>query len=267
MSSTANITYISPSSSNSGTSSLSSASSSLRAQKDTATCQFCGRAMLKKNIPTHIRRAHTPKEELVCLNVEQNIFTFHHLKPGQRRKRSARAYDYSLMTATVSIDEDPCEGIENKFITEGEEILSTDLLQLADRIKYGISQIPTSTLAKLIDILTKIELNTQDEINSNAKAIKNMICFYLTSNDEFKFRIKQVGEDIVEKTKQVNNLRADLKEVMTRKAQLERRIQPLVCELQKLEDQHGNLIESAVLQMNDNMKFEIIHDTNDNSVL
>jgi len=66
-----------------------------------ATCQFCGLAMLKKNIPTHIRRAHTPKEELVCLNEEQNIFTFNYLKPGQRRKRSARAYDYSLMTATV----------------------------------------------------------------------------------------------------------------------------------------------------------------------
>ena len=56
---------------------------SFRNQKDMATCQFCGRAMLKKNIPTHIRRAHTPKEELVCLNEEQKIFTFQHLKPGQ----------------------------------------------------------------------------------------------------------------------------------------------------------------------------------------
>lgn len=221
--------------------------------------------MLKKNIPTHIRRAHTPKEELVCLNEEQNIFTFHHLKPGQRRKRSARAYDYSLMTATVSIDDDPCEGVENKFITEGEEILSTDLLQLADRIKYGISTIPTSTLTKLIDILTKIEYSTQDEISSNAKAIRNMICFYLTSGEEFKYKIKQVGDDIAEKKKQVNELRADLKEVMTRKAQLERRIQPLVCELQKLEDQHGGLIESALVQMN-GLQYEIIHENGDNVV-
>lgn len=240
----------------------SSAAGSFRAQKDMATCQFCGRAMLKKNIPTHIRRAHTPKEELVCLNEEQNIFTFQHLKPGQRRKRSARAYDYSLMTATVSIDEDPCEGIENKFITEGEEILSTDLLQLADRIKYGISQIPNSTLTKLIDILAKIEYSTQDEISANAKSIRNMICFYLTSGEEFKYKVRQVGEDIVEKKKQVNNLRADLKEIMARKAQLERRIQPLIVELQKLEDQHGNLIES---KGSDELQFEIIstNDTNE----
>ena len=88
--------------------------------------------MLKKNIPTHIRRAHTPKEELVCLNEEQNIFTFHHLKPGQRRKRSTRAYDYNLMTSNVSINEyENCDEIENKFITEGQEILSSDLLHLA----------------------------------------------------------------------------------------------------------------------------------------
>ena len=279
-----NISYVSPNSSNG----VNSRTPSLRAQKDIATCQFCGRAMLKKNIPTHIRRAHTPKEELVCLNEEQNIFTFHHLKPGQRRKRSARAYDYSLMTATVkknleknfffslnyknlfiinkvSIDDDTCEGVENKFITEGEEILSTDLLQLADRIKYGISTIPTSTLTKLIDILTKIEYSTQDEISSNAKAIRNMICFYLTSGEEFKYKIKQVGDDIAEKKKQVNELRADLKEVMTRKAQLERRIQPLVCELQKLEDQHGGLIESALVQMN-GLQYEIIHENGDNVV-
>lgn len=255
-----NISYVSPNSLNGANSRTPS-----RAQKDIATCQFCGRAMLKKNIPTHIRRAHTPKEELVCLNEEQNIFTFHHLKPGQRRKRSARAYDYSLMTATVSIDDDPCEGVENKFITEGEEILSTDLLQLADRIKYGISTIPTSTLTKLIDILTKIEYSTQDEISSNAKAIRNMICFYLTSGEEFKYKIKQVGDDIAEKKKQVNELRADLKEVMTRKAQLERRIQPLVCELQKLEDQHGGLIESALVQMN-GLQYEIIHENGDNVV-
>ncbi len=230
-----------------------------RSQKDSATCQFCGLAMLKKNIPTHIRRAHTPKEELVCLNEEQNIFTFNYLKPGQRRKRSARAYDYSLMTATVSIDEDPCEGIENKFITEGEEILSTDLIQLADRIKYGISQIPMSTLSKLIEILAKIEYSTQDEVCANAKSIRNMICYYLASGEEFKYKIRQVSDDIVEKKKQVSNLRADLKEVMTRKAQLERRIQPLVCDLQKLEDQHGNLIESIV-QMNDLIQCDILNE-------
>jgi hypothetical protein len=212
----------------------------LRAQKDLATCQFCGRAMLKKNIPTHIRRAHTPKEELVCLNEEQNIFTFQHLKPGQRRKRSARAYDYSLMTATVSIDEDPCDGIENKFITEGEDILSTDLLQLADRIKFGITQIPPSKLGQLINPLTKIELTTTDEICTTAKTIKNMIVLYLTSSQEFTHKIKQIGDDIIEKKKQVCSLRSDLKEIMTRKAQLERRIQPIICELQKLEDQHGN---------------------------
>ena len=233
--------------------------SNQRAQKDVATCQFCGRAMLKKNIPTHIRRAHTPKEELVCINEEQNIFTLQHLKPGQRRKRSARAYDYSLMTATISIDEDPSEGIENKFITEGEEILSTDLLQLADRIKFGISQIPTSTLTKLIDILTKIEYSTTDEICSNAKTIKNMIVLYLTSSEEYKYKIKQIGDEIIEKKKQVNSLRADLKEVMTRKAQLERRIQPVICDLQKLEDQHGNLIDS-IMHLNGLIHLEIIHE-------
>ena len=230
-----------------------------RSQKDSATCQFCGLAMLKKNIPTHIRRAHTPKEELVCLNEEQNIFTFNYLKPGQRRKRSARAYDYSLMTATVSIDEDPCDGIENKFITEGEEILSTDLIQLADRIKYGITQIPMSTLNKLIDILAKIEYSTQDEVCANAKSIRNMICYYLASGEEFKYKIRQVSDDIVEKKKQVGNLRADLKEVMTRKAQLERRIQPLVCDLQKLEDQHGSLIESIV-QIHDLIQCDILQE-------
>lgn len=230
--------------------------------KDSATCQFCGLAMLKKNIPTHIRRAHTPKEELVCLNEEQNIFTFNYLKPGQRRKRSARAYDYSLMTATVSIDDDPCDGIENKFITEGEEILSTDLNQLADRIKYGITQIPVSTLNKLIDILSKIEYSTQDEVCANAKSIKNTICYYLAASEEFKYKIRQVSEDMIEKKKQVGNMRADLKEVMTRKAQLERRIQPLVCDLQKLEDAHGNLIESVV-QMNNLIQCDILHDQDD----
>lgn len=237
-----------------------------RSSKDSATCQFCGLAMLKKNIPTHIRRAHTPKEELVCLNEEQNIFTFNYLKPGQRRKRSARAYDYSLMTATISIDDDPCDGIENKFITEGEEILSTDLNQLADRVKYGITQIPISTLNKLIEILAKIEFSTQDEVCANAKSIRNMICFYLASGEEFKYKIRQVSEDIVEKKKQVGNLRADLKEVMTRKAQLERRIQPLVCDLQKLEDQHGNLIESIV-QMNNLIQCDILQQRSDSNHL
>lgn len=233
--------------------------------KDMATCQFCGLAMLKKNIPTHIRRAHTPKEELVCLNEEQNIFTFNYLKPGQRRKRSARAYDYSLMTATVSIDEDPCDGIENKFITEGEEILSTDLNQLADRIKYGISQIPISTLNKLIDILAKIEYSTQDEVCANAKSIRNMICYYLASGEEFKYKIRQVSEDILEKKKQVGNLRVDLKEVMTKKTQLERRIQPLVCDLQKLEDQHVSLIESIV-QMNTLIQCDILQQPDDSLI-
>jgi hypothetical protein len=228
--------------------------------KDIATCQFCGRAMLKKNIPTHIRRAHTPKEELVCLNEEQNIFTLHHLKPGQRRKRSARAYDYSLMTATVNIDDDPTEGIENKFITEGEEILSTDLLQLADRIKYGVCQIPISTLTKLIEILTKIEYSTQDEISANAKMIRNLIYYYLTSGEEFKYKIRQVSDNILDKKKQVYGLRADLKEIMAKKAQLERKIQPLVCDLQRLEDQHGCLIES-IMKESDLLQFEIL--TND----
>ena len=69
------------------------------------------------------RRAHTPKEELVCINEEQAIYTFQHLKPGQRRKRSTRAYDYSLMTATVSFDDDSSDGIENKFCTAGEGTL------------------------------------------------------------------------------------------------------------------------------------------------
>lgn len=186
------------------------------------------------------------------------------MRPGERRKRSARAYDYSLMTATVSIDEDPCDGIENKFITEGEEILSTDLLQLNDRIKYGMTQIPNSTLTKLVDILTKIEYSTQGEISANAKDIRCMICVYLTSGEEFKYKIKQVGEDIFDKKKQVNNYRAELKEIMARKAQLERRIQPLVCELEKLENQHCNLIES-IMPMNGVIdQFEIIGDTNAN---
>jgi hypothetical protein len=254
------------------TSSSSSSSSifSLKSVKDTqhATCQFCGLAMLKKNIPTHIRRAHTPKEELVCLNEEENIFTFNYLKPGQRRKRSTRAYDYSLMTATVSIDEDnDYEGIENKFITEGEEILSTDLLQLGDRIKYGIAQISTSTLNKLVDILTKIEYSTQGEVCLNAKSIRSMICYYLASGEEFKYKIRQVNDEINDKKKQVNNLRADLKEVMTRKAQLERRIQPLVCELQRLEDHHGSLIEAVSNQMGDLEKNMNINNNNNNNQL
>lgn len=244
--------------------------SSNKSAKEMATCQFCGRSMLKKNIPTHIRRAHTPKEELVCLNEEQNIFTLHHLRPGERRKRSARAYDYNLMTATVNIDDDPTEGIENKFIT-GEQILSTDLIQLADRIKYGIGEIPMSTLTKLIEILTKIEYSTEQEteqvqaaatsslyeVRSNAKNIRNLIYYYLTAGDEFKYKIKQVSEDIASKKNLVNGLRADLKEVMSKKAHLERKIQPLVCELQRLEDQHGELIDSIVKESS-MFQFEIL---------
>lgn len=83
---------------------------------------------------------------------------------GQRRKRSTRAYDYSQMMSTVNIDEDACEGIENKFITEGEEITSTDLLQLTDRIRYGMSQVPIDTLSKLVDVLGKIESSTDGKI-------------------------------------------------------------------------------------------------------
>ena len=224
---------------------LSSGQPPLKSQRDTATCQFCGRFMLKKNIPTHIRRAHTPKEELVCLNEEQCIFTLQHLKPGQRRKRSARAYDYSLMTAKVSIDDDPCDSIENKFIMFGEEILNTDLVQLADRIKYGVSQIPVSTLSALVEILGKIEnSNNQEDICEKAKELKNQICYFLASGEEFKYKLRQVGDEITTKKNQVNALRVELKEIMSKKAQLERRIQPLVCDLQRLEDHHGNLIES-----------------------
>ena len=74
-----------------------------------------------------------------------------------------------------------------------------------------------------------------------------------------------MSEDIVEKKKQVGNLRADLKEVMTRKAQLERRIQPLVCDLQKLEDQHVSLIESIV-QMNTLIQCDILQQTDDSII-
>lgn len=148
------------------------------------------------------------------------------------------------MTATVSIDEDPCDGIENKFITEGQEILSTDLIQLADRVKYGVSQIQADTLSKLVDILNKIEYSNQGEIGENARSIKNTICIYLASNDDFKFKLRQVSEEILDKKSQVSLLRNELKDIMTKKAQLERKIQPLVCELQKLEDNHGFLIDS-----------------------
>lgn len=61
------------------------------------------------------------------------------------------------------------------------------------------------------------------------------------------------------KKKQVANLRADLKEVMTRKAQLERRIQPLVCDLQRLEDQHGSMIESIGDEMNSETELILRH--------
>lgn len=82
------------------------------------------------------------------------------------------------MTATVSIDEDPCEGIENKFVTEGEEISSVDLLQLADRIRYSISQIPIDTLSKLVDVLTKIELSTEGITNQH----QTTLCINKTAN-------------------------------------------------------------------------------------
>ncbi len=120
-------------------------------------------------------------------------------------------------------------------------------------------------MTKLIDILAKIEYSTQDEVCANAKSIRNMICYYISSGEEFKYKIRQVSEDIVEKKKQVGNLRSDLKEVMLRKAQLERRIQPLVCDLQKLEDQHGNLIESIV-QMNNLIQCDILQ-SNDDSII
>ena len=65
--------------------------------------------------------------------------------------------------------------------------------------------------------------------------------------------MRQVNDHIVEKKKQVSNLRADLKEVMTRKAQLERRIQPLVIEIQKLEDQHSELIANQFADQNEDL--------------
>ncbi len=116
-----------------------------------------------------------------------------------------------------------------------------------------------STLNKLIDILTKIEYSTQDEVCENAKSIRHMICYYLASGEDFKYKIRQVSEEICDKKKQVANLRADLKEVMTRKAQLERRIQPLVCELQRLEDQHGNMIETIGDEMNSDTEIILQH--------
>jgi len=86
-----------------------------------------------------------------------------------------------------------------------------------------------------------------------------MICYYLASGEDFKYKIRQVSEEICDKKKQVANLRADLKEVMTRKAQLERRIQPLVCELQRLEDQHGNMIETIGDEMNSDTEIILQH--------
>ncbi len=122
-----------------------------------------------------------------------------------------------------------------------------------------------STLTKLIDILAKIEYSTEDEVCQNAKSIRNMICYYISSGEDFKYKIRQVSENIVEKKKQVGALRSDLKEVMIRKAQLERRIQPLVCDLQKLEDQHGNLIESIV-QMNNLIQCDILESNHDSII-
>jgi len=83
-----------------------------------------------------------------------------------------------------------------------------------------------------------------------------MINFYLISSEDFKAKISEVGEDINEKKKQVNSLRTELKEVMARKTQLERKIQPILCDLQKLEDRHGSLIESELFESNNFIKFD-----------
>ena len=71
-----------------------------------------------------------------------------------------------------------------------------------------------------------------------------MICSYLKSGEEFKYKLRLVGDEIGDKKRLVSSLRADLKEIMARKMQLERRIQPMVCDLQKLEDQHSSLMMS-----------------------
>lgn len=88
--------------------------------------------------------------------------------------------------------------------------------------------------------------NIKGEIRTNAKSIRSMICVYLKSGQEFRYKLRLVGEEISEKKRLVGSMRADLKEIMTRKMQLERRIQPMVCDLQKLEDQHQALIESLI---------------------
>ena len=169
------------------------------------------------------------------------------------------------MISTVNIDEDPSEGIEKKFVTEGQEITSGDLIQLSDRIRYGISQVSVDILHKLVDTLSKIETNTdgrfnkpsiiesfvltldlKDEVRTNARSVKSLISVYLKSGEEFKYKLKQVGEEIGEKKRLVSCLRADLKEIMAKKIQLERRIQPMVCDLQRLEDQHHNLLETLL---------------------
>ena len=74
---------------------------------------------------------------------------------------------------------------------------------------------------------------------------------------DFKMKVSQVGEDINEKKNQVNSLRAELKEVMARKMQLEPKIQPILCDLQKLEDKHGSLIESELFEANNFLRFDI----------
>lgn len=77
-----------------------------------------------------------------------------------------------------------------------------------------------------------------------------MVSVYLKSGEEFKYKLRQVGEEIAEKKRMVGGLRGDLKDIMTRKLQLERRIQPMVCELQKLEDHHHDLIEALLASTN-----------------
>lgn len=113
-------------------------------------------------------------------------------------------------------------------------------------------------MTRLIDILSRIEsISNEDEIKENSKSIRDMISFYLISSDDFKMKVSQVGEDINEKKNQVNGLRAELKEVMARKMQLERKIQPILCDLQKLEDKHGSLIESELFEANNFLRFDI----------
>jgi predicted nucleic acid-binding Zn-ribbon protein len=65
------------------------------------------------------------------------------------------------------------------------------------------------------------------------------------SDEETKHKIKTTSQMLILKRKQANCLRSELKEVMTRKARLERNIQPIMCELQRLEDQHADFLETV----------------------